>query len=331
MFAVPAIRALRRHFPKAEIVLLGRAGVCDLLAPVDGVDGLVRIEEPGLQGRLAKAWGLRCRAFGLGVILPESFGSALEVWLTGARARVGRSAQGRGPLLTHPVPYGAPARTRHVTEEFLEIVGALGAPGVDPIPRLAVSREAAEAAGRLLPNGGRGVRLGVVPGAAFGPAKRWPPERFADLARRFEGAEIVLFGSAEDRSLVEEIAGVVPSRAVILAGRTSPPVLAGCLAKCSLVVGNDTGPIHLAAAVGTPVVAIFGSTNPAWTGPRGELHRTVQIPVECAPCYLRNCDRGYACLRGISTEDVWRACQDLMGSPSFGAGRSKIPATGGRA
>lgn len=332
VFSIPAIRALARCFPESEITLFGPAGLCELLRGVDVVRGAVGLSARAAASptrRLAEAWTLRARQPQLGLVLPESFSSALELRVSGASLRIGRSTQGRGFLLTERVPYGARPRTRHLVDEYLELSAAVGAVASEKTPRLGILPEAEREASDLLPDGSKTMRVGFVAGAAFGPAKRWPPDRFVELGRRFKGAEIVLFGSGQERFLAEFIASRLRSRTIVLAGRTSISVLAACVARCSLVVGNDTGPTHVAAAVGTPVVAIFGSTNPAWTGPRSELHRIVQEPLDCVPCHQRRCDRDYRCLRKVTVENVWQACCDLLGSRYRSSGRGVGMAAGG--
>jgi len=322
VFAIPAVQSVAACRPGARVFLVGPSGVCDLLR------GMVPWETLPLDGarigsRLATAWRLRSRRPDLAVVFPESFSSALEAWVAGAPRRLGRPTQGRRALLTDPIGFGARPRTRHVVDEYLDLARAVGGSIGERTPHLILHPEDVRAAEGLLPDGGEPWRLGLVPGARYGPAKRWPPERFADLARRFGqrrgDGEVVLFGSAEERFLCEWIASRVRGRVVSVAGRTRPGVLAACLARCSLVVGNDTGPTHVAAAVGTPVVAVFGSTNPVWTAPVGARQRVVRRPVECSPCYLRRCDRGYPCLAAITVDDVWDACRELEGRPQEGA------------
>jgi heptosyltransferase-2 len=315
VFAVPAIRTMLANYPDARFMLWGPQDICRLLCALDEraqPEGFTDEEARTRAGRFRRAWTLRrCRPQ-MGWVLPESFSSALELRMSGAKIRIGRATEGRRFLLTRAVSYAERPRSRHLVDEYLELGTALGEKAVEGTPRLPVSPEAdAEAAG-LLPAVPGVTRIGVVAGAAYGTAKRWPAERYAELGQRFRNAEIVLFGSNRERFLAEFIGSRIRGRSVVLAGRTSIPGLAGCLARCSLVVGNDTGPTHLAAAVGAPVVVIYGSTNPAWTGPRSPASRIVQRPVDCAPCYERECDQGYRCLQDITVDDVYEACGDLL-------------------
>ncbi len=315
VFAAPAIRALGDCSSRANLVLFGPRSICDLLGTFDGVAGAVGLdarEAGAFRHRFGAAWKLRDWRAGFAWVFPESFSSALETKLGGARIRVGRPTEGRGFLLTHRVPFTARPRSRHLVDEYLELVESLGVDVHERTPRVSIDPAAAAEAGRLLPPNEGGLRIGLIPGAAFGAAKRWPPDRFVRLSRRFAGDQIVLFGSSEERFLAEHISSSLRARTVVLAGRTNLKVLAACLARCSIVVGNDTGPTHLAAAVGTPVVGVYGSTNPGWTGVRSPRSRIVRRVTDCAPCYSRQCDRGYACLHEITVEEVWNACRELL-------------------
>jgi len=157
--------------------------------------------------------------------------------------------------------------------------------------------------------------VGMAPGAAFGPAKRWLPERFAALADRLIGAlnaDVLIFGSVAERPLAEEIAGAMNHTPVIAAGETSLRQLLALMARCRLMVTNDSGPMHLAAALGIPLVAIFGSTDARATGPLGTPVRIVTRGVACSPCGLRLCPIDFRCMQDISVEQAFRATLEFV-------------------
>ena len=163
----------------------------------------------------------------------------------------------------------------------------------------------------------RGPRflVGLNPGASFGPAKRWLPERFADLADRLIGAlhaDVLVFGSREERPLAETIASEMEHTPIILAGETTLRQFMALLARCRLVVTNDSGPMHLAAALGVPLVATFGSTHERATGPLSPRARVVSQHVSCSPCGLRDCPVDFRCMTGISVDEVYRIALELV-------------------
>jgi len=190
-------------------------------------------------------------------------------------------------------------------------------PSVEGIRLYITDAEKAWAAKKLeaLGLGGPRFLIGMAPGAAFGPAKRWPPQRFAGLADRVIGAlnaDVLIFGSAAERPLAEEVAGAMKHTPTLVAGDTSLRQLLALMSRCRLIVANDSGPMHLAAALGIPLVAIFGSTDERATGPLGPRVRVVRRGVECSPCGRRECPIDFRCLRGLSIEEVFRATLELV-------------------
>jgi len=285
--------------PAALLELLSADGLFDTADPwpADG-SGRARL------ARVLAAWRPD-----LAIVMPPSFSSAWFAWRSGARTRVGLAADGRSPLLTHAVPRVARG-DRHVAEDYLALGAAVGAPAVEP-PPLAIPpawREGAEAI--LAEDGVRGPYAVIAPGAAYGPAKRWAPERFTDLGRAFEsrGWSVLVCGAAGERPLAISVTGAIGDGARAFAGRTSIGVQAALCARATVVVSNDSGLAHLAAATGAPTVAIFGSTSSAWTAPRGPRVRVVQRAPVCSPCFRRTCRIGTPCLTAIAVEDVVRAC-----------------------
>lgn len=240
---------------------------------------------------LAAAWAMRRGHYERGVLLPPSFSSALIFALGGVDHRRGTGTDGRRMLLTDPVSVGS-LKGLHRSVQYMVLVGA----GRDPVvPRLDVARKSHE-----------GTVIGVFPGGNA-PSRRWEPDRFAELVRRLtkRGRQVVVFGGPTERELTARVAG---GAAVNLGGQTDLAQLASGIASCDLLVTNDTGPLHLAAAVGTPTVSLWGAGDPAVTGPLGAGHRMLRHPeLDCVPCTKNDCplavDR-YRCLTLITVDDV---------------------------
>ncbi len=314
VLAAPALRALRDRWPDAEIWAAARPWVSDLFAAGGVLRGVVPVDDlRGLRGLRASAAALRSSRFDLGLLLTNSFASALLFRWAGIPERWGAARDARGPLLTRrarPRPRLAPV---HQRDYYLEILAGLGVPAADRAVSLAVAAEDQARADEILAAAGRRdgrplVALGF--GSSYGPAKRWPAVRFAELARiarRETGAEIALVGAAEESGLAADLAARMDEPPLDLAGRTTLRELMGVLARASLFVTNDTGPMHIAAALGVPVVAVFGPTDPAVTGPLSARSAVVKKGAPCWPCLYRECPFDHRCMLRIDAEEVWEA------------------------
>lgn len=311
VMARPLLHALRRGLPDAEIRAVAPAPLLDLL----GADGVLDRGEPWPAGRAARetlARSLRFWGPEIALVLPPSFSSAWFVRRTGARVRVGTSGEFRGPLLTVALP--RPARGEaHVSEGYLELGAAIGvAPAA--APPLALSPAWEDEAAALLESESVGPAFAILaPGAVYGPAKRWAPERYAAVGRALiaAGREVLVCGAASDRPIALSVAGSIGIGSHALAGRTSIGVQAVLCAHAAVVVSNDSGLAHVAAATGAPTVAVFGSTSSAWTAPRGPRVRVVQHAPVCAPCFRRTCRIGYRCLEAIAVAEVLGVCDEV--------------------
>jgi heptosyltransferase-2 len=228
----------------------------------------------------------------------------------GVPERWGYRANFRAPLLTRAVE--RPLDPPHQTANYRELVRGLGLDAPDVLPRVAVRPETVARAQELLaPAKGSGPLVGFAPGAAYGHAKRWLPSRVADVITRLtttRGATCVLVGAGGDRDAAREIESSLPRGIgmVDLIGRTDLRLLAGVLAACDAFVSNDSGAMHLAAAVGVPVTAIFGPTDDSVTAPRGD-HDVMIHQVFCRPCMLRDCPIDHRCMKGITADAVFAA------------------------
>jgi heptosyltransferase-2 len=320
--SLPALRAVRRGFPSSHFAVLLRHELASLLDGVLWIDEVIPYRHaPGLRGlgeRLAVGARLRARGFDLAIVLPGSFESALRVTLAGIPHRIGFATDARQLLLSTPVPWTRELEATHQSERYLTLLQVglgLACDGAGPKLEIGAPHrgrmQAWLAAHRRRPHASL---VAVAPTAAYGPAKEWPLAHHAALIGLLAdaGAEPVLVGSAADRPACASIAAASGADPLVAAGETSVGELAALLAQCDGVVGNDSGVVHVAAAVGAPVVAIFGSTSPARTAPRGAPLRLLQRPIECSPCFARTCRTGdMACVRDITPGEVAAALEDL--------------------
>jgi heptosyltransferase-2 len=314
VLSLPAIRALRAAHPRAEMVVLARPWVAALYEGERSIDRVIPLTAAsGARDWLAK-WRLgaqlRRERFDLAVLLPNSFESAAIVWLSGARRRVGYARDGRGFLLTDaidaPRPGEIPPHERYYYPELLRRAGLIEKlPEIEEIlfDGLAESRARGEALFAA-----RGIRLpviGINPGAAFGTAKRWLPERFAEAARRLaaaRSASIAVFGAEAERELCAQVAAAAGGQN--LAGATTLREFIDMTAACGLCLTNDSGAMHVCAAAGVPSVTVFGPTNEVGTGPVSPRAQVLREPVDCAPCGLRECPIDHRCMTRVTVERV---------------------------
>ena len=252
---------------------------------------------------------------GVALVFPNSFGSAMDVCRCGIPQKVGRAGRFRGWMLSHRLPEWRRAKgagDRHQLFYYLELVSSFVKlqPGLS-YPALKVDLQLAADYG--IAGGGW---LALAPGAAYGPAKQWPQEHFLELARQQSslGKKIVFVGTGKEAALTAQLSHQLPG-SIDLAGKTNLAQLMSVLAVCDAVVANDSGAMHLAAALGTPGVAIFGSTDPVATGPIGAQWRLLVSDKDCRPCFKRTCplkDGAYSCLSGISPQQVAQQLEELQ-------------------
>ncbi len=306
VMSMPAVRVIKRGRPDAHVTILTPAKLADLWKRVAEVDEVLAIE-PG-ESVFGVAGRLRRGNFDAAIIFPNSLRTGLEAWLGGVPRRVGRRGHYRAKLLNQIFveKKKRPGPPHHQVHDYLALAAFVGGD---------VREEDA-----TLFNGIREPRapdrkpiLGVCPGAEYGPAKRWPADRFAAVlkaAQERTGCECRIFGVAGDRAIGDAIiAGVEGTPVTDLTGRTSLAQLIDELQTCDALLTNDTGTMHLAAMLGVPTVAIFGSTEPALTGPLGEAHHVIRHHVACSPCFLRECPIDFRCMNAITVEEVTAAVE----------------------
>lgn len=329
VMTLPALEALNAACPQAGIEVVARpwvAAVYEAHPAVQRVHHLnAHTAHKWAWGRVRLARELGREHFDWAVLFQNAFEAAFIAWLARVPVRVGFDSDARRMLLTHPVRRLAWMRRVHETSYYLWILRGAGLLDHDPpaegvTPRLYIRDQDRAWAGEFLAARGldkAGNLVGMAPGAAFGPAKCWPADRYAAAAGMLADKGLgpaLLFGSNSERPAVEAVAALAgEDRVVDLAGRTDLGQALALLARLSLFITNDSGLMHAAAALGVPTVAVFGSTNPTATGPLGPRVRVVYHPVDCAPCKKPNCPTGdLKCLTAISPEEVAEAGLELL-------------------
>jgi heptosyltransferase-2 len=320
VMSLPALRALRQRFPQAKISILAKPWVADLYRREGFCDELILLTASTFfeKGRAARA--LRPRKFDTAILLQNAFEAAIIAYLAGIPARIGYARDGRGFLLTRAIPL--PKRgeiPRHESFYYLELLRRAGI--IDELPSNELIRlegaTAARAEGldRFRLFGLGDVVIGVSPGAAYGTAKRWLPERFAESANRVAselGASVAIFGSKGERTLCESVAASIAGPVKSFAGDTSLAEFIDLAAACRVYLTNDSGAMHIASALGVPTVAIFGATDDVATGPTGPLAKVVRETVECSPCLKRECPIDHRCMTRVSSARVAETALELL-------------------
>jgi heptosyltransferase-2 len=317
IMSLPVLSGLVRLFPQAEITILAARRVSPLFLGLPGVAEV--IPYPAGREKWRVLWGLRGR-FHLAVTLANSLESALGLWLLRAPVRLGYAADARGPLLKPAVSGRRDLAGLHTVFYYLGLLKTLGEVESFSPPALYLREEESAAAAKLLSaaGSGSGPWVGLSPGAAYGPAKRWPPERFAalgrELAREF-GARLVLLGGPGEARVANQVKAQLGLPVLDLTGKTDLRQALAVLSRLNLLVTNDSGLMHAAAALGVPLVAVFGSTDPAATGPFTPRATVLHRPLPCSPCRRRTCNLGYPCLTAIGVEEVLAAARPWLTEP----------------
>jgi heptosyltransferase-2 len=316
IMTLPALEAVRESFPKSTLIVLARPWVIPLFESHPMLDGVMTLGNGktsffGLTDIIKASLQIRRQKFDLAVLFQNAFEAALIAYLGGIRYRVGYDTDHRRLLLSHAVVRDDIIMNAHQVEYYLSLIRAMGLNARSKDPELFVSKEQEEKALPLLSENGveqGDYLLGISPGAIYGPAKRWPPERFAaigDMAVDRWGAKVVIFGSSQEREICDRVSTSMHHPSINLCGSTQIGELIALIRRCNLFVSNDSGLMHVASALKVPMVAIFGSTNPVATGPRGPRSRIVRHQVDCAPCMKPECPRDFQCMLSIEPEDVW--------------------------
>ena len=315
----PALRALRQYHPDGQLTVAGRSGICALLEDLPWIDHLEAIpEKPSFAQMMRLASKMSSPGYDLIVVFPLSFRAALLAWLIGGSQRIGYMRNGRQWLLTQTKsPYREQGRITpvYMAKEYLELVTLLGCEDDGKGLELGVrDRIAQELAPQLA---GKGPLIGIAPGAAFGPSKRWLPEGFAEVVNRLHSEMtarfVLLTGPGEEsiRDAVKANAKVGFVEPVV--SETGLAVLKAIMAKLDLLICNDSCPRHIAVAFKRPLVCIMGPTSPRYSDSPYEIGEVIQLSLECSPCQKPVCPlEHHRCMRDITPEQVVEAALRVL-------------------
>lgn len=314
VLTTPAIRAVRSHFPDAYVAMLVGKQSADVLRENPYLDEIITFDrfakdkDTGEMLRTIRV--LRERKFSLAIDLQRKIRTALLMYSSGAAERVGKGILCNVPVLEQG--------NKHATAHYFDLLHAVGIPAVDQRLEMFLSEsERTDASQRLAAAGvtQTDLKVGIFPGAGW-KLREWMPDRFADIGNklvRHFNAEVLIFGGQKEAKLVHTVANLMDARAVPFAGNLQVRELAACLEKCDLFLTNDTGPMHIAAAVGTPTVSLFGPGNHTRFQPLGALHQTIRHDVPCNPCkqFTDKCQDNI-CMKKITVDEVWQSISDAL-------------------
>ena len=318
VLTTPAIRALRQQLPQAKISMLTDEHYQDLISQNPHLDEVLTLDrkDKRLVTNLQLVNFLRSKRFDVVIDFQRKFGTSLIGWLSQARIRVGFHRP-NGYLLTDPVPISRHNR-QHVIDDYFQLLEVVGISATDRQLELHVSSEDRAFAQQKVEQKSvsiLGPTIGLFPGASWN-FKKWSPERFAEIGRRYAQyyqGKILIFGSSAERELSEYIADQVGLSAVSLAGEFRLGQLAGLIEHCNLFIANDTGPMHMATALGVPTIALFGPGNYYKFRPLSNRHTAIRHVVPCSPCkpFNKHCQSN-VCMQGISVDSVWAATRQQL-------------------
>jgi heptosyltransferase-2 len=323
VMSLPAISSIRQSFPRAEIAILAKPWVAEIFRHSPIVDRIILYHghgiHQGIQGKWRLAKELRDERFELALLLQNAFEAAFIAYLARIPRRAGYDTDGRRLLLTHAVTRNQEMKENHQIDYYLGMVESLGFFRAGRIPHLGVSPEKQGEACRMLHS--LGIKeteeiIGISPGATYGSAKQWFPERYGQLAEKIGkelGARILIFGSDGDKKVALQVCHNSGVPLIDLTGLTNLSQAMALIARCRLFITNDSGLMHVAAALNTPLVALFGSTNHRRTGPRGGVCRVIHKSISCAPCMKAECPDRRQCMELISVEEVYEEAKAIWG------------------
>jgi len=319
VLALPAMKTIIRNYPESEVWVAAQAWVKDLFSMSDMFAGIISLpERNGFKNLRVSARRIRDSSFDLGILFTNSFASAFVFYLAGIPQRWGYKKDGRSLLLTKGIPVQSEENPVHQTRYYLDLLTGLGLREFHEELSFPVGQGEKALTEEWLESQNIQIQRPLIiinPGAYYGSAKRWPADKYAELASLLQSkirAQVLIIGSAEETLLAEAIASRMRERPHVLAGKTSLLRLVALLSFADLFVTNDSGPMHLANSLKIPLVALFGPTEPARTGPYQQPAMVIHKGAPCWPCSYRQCPFDHRCMMDISPEEVFQACQKLL-------------------
>jgi heptosyltransferase-2 len=327
VMSLPALKALRKAMPEAKISLLVKPWVSPLFEKDPNIDEIIIYgdEYKGIMGKIKLSRMLNKKKFCSAILFQNAFDAALITFFSGIKERAGYNMDSRGPLLTTAVPVPQNKGKVHQINYYLNLLDKLGINAGYSDPYISLTLDERLEARKFLQDMKRPI-LGINPGATYGSAKRWFPERFAEIANWFisdTGGSAIIFGGKSEVDIADEIyKKAIPefrtSHSLIsFAGKTSLRELISLISECDVFLTNDSGPLHIAYAVRTPMVAIFGSTDPVLTGPPTggdeNNHVVIKPDLSCSPCFERTCkNNDMRCMYAILSDDVYYGIKKIL-------------------
>lgn len=319
ILTLPAVAAVRATYPKAHIAMLVKPWVADIYRLFSDLDEIIiyenKFDNPAGVLRLART--LKQKKFDAAILLQNAIEAAIIALAAGIPLRAGYDSDARGLLLTHPVRRTREVKKVHQTDYYLEMVKALGCMSVPKEMHMETKINVLEARNilsKFVPDADKAI-IGIAPGATYGPAKKWFPERFAEVADRLAqkfSAQVIVMGGKSDDETAREVQKTAESKLINLAGKTTLREAIYLISRCRLFISNDSGLMHVAGALNVPTIAVFGSTNPTTTSPVGRNSVIVRHDVPCSPCLKKTCPTDFRCMRLVSVEDVLKVVQNLL-------------------
>lgn len=317
-----ALSSIRNTYPEARIFILVKPWVADIFRLSPLVDEILLYETPGIHagifGKMRLARELKTIKFDMVILLQNAIEAAIIAQLSRIPVRAGYDTDIRGCLLTHPVVRTEAIKKVHQSYYYLAMVQSLGCGAPSQSPFLRLTAADITLATQLLRDQGIDPDqrlIGMAPGATYGPAKKWFPERFGALAEKIQeefGIKTILFGSASDRETTRTIQKHSKYTLLDLAGKTDLRTAVALMAQCTLFISNDSGLMHVAGALNIPTIAIFGSTNPLTTAPIGENNTIIYMKTECSPCLRKTCPTDFLCMESISVLAVYNQVKAII-------------------
>lgn len=322
IMSTPVLRAIRKNFPSAHIGILAKPWVSPLYENNPDIDEILIYDasgkHKGISGKLRLSNDLKAFRFDLAILLQNAFEAALLAFLAKIPNRMGYAADGRSALLTHRIHRPHNYKQIHQIDYYLGILEGSGLKTFGREQTLVISeteRKNAEAVLNFHKADNKSRLIGINPGAAYGTAKRWFPDRYAELCKRIEqqmDAKFIVFGGPGEESLGEYICNQVGKNCINFCGKTNLRQAFALIERCHLFVTNDSGLMHAAAALKIPQIAIFGSTNHTTTSPAGDKSVIIRVPTSCSPCLKPDCPTDHRCMTAVTVDTVYETFRDML-------------------